>query len=144
MENHASCGVQFTITIGNISSLLNMEWWNSNSFINQSNDSASSTGSLPYFPFPNKMWQWKKWIPFSHRGGTRRNRNLFMLLQTCSPCLSSLSESGWYLCFRHFCSVFLLTGALCCCLGENCIPCCNRHVEVSDAFGHRPPMDSKV
>lgn len=94
MENHASCGVRFTLTIGNISSLLNMQWWNSNSLINQSNDSASSTGSLPYFPFPNKMWQWKKWIPLSHRGGRRRNRNLFMLLQACSPCLGSLRVAG--------------------------------------------------
>lgn len=58
MENQVSVGI--SLMAGNVASLPSVQWWNSNSLINQSNDSALSTWSLPYFPFLNKMWQWKE------------------------------------------------------------------------------------
>lgn len=58
MENQVSVGI--SLMAGNVATLPSVQWWNSNSLINQSNDSALGTWSLPYFPFLNKMWQWKE------------------------------------------------------------------------------------
>lgn len=78
MENHFSCGDELTVMIGTVESLLNVQRSNTNcnGLLNQSNDSAFSTRPLLTFLSQSKCGNEEKLIPFSHKEGVERKRNL--------------------------------------------------------------------